>query len=169
MLLALAHQDPDGLPPRQVEELADRLMLSGRDRKLLVGSRARLAAARRHLERPDAKPHEVSAALAALSGEEILLLVASPAEGVRSWARRELTELRPLTLSVRGQDLVERGVPPGRHIGEALDAVRSARLDGEIRAEGELEAALAWARRAQDRERAVEPGAVPVGTAGEER
>jgi tRNA nucleotidyltransferase (CCA-adding enzyme) len=168
MLLALTQQDPDGLGLREVEEMARRLMLSGTDRHLLVGSRARLAAARQVLARPGLRPHEVSAALAALSGEEVLLLVASPAEEVRAWARRDLTELRPLTLAVRGQDLVERGVPPGRRIGEALDAVRRARLDGEIGPERELETALAYARGAEGRERAGDPETMAAAVAAEE-
>jgi tRNA nucleotidyltransferase (CCA-adding enzyme) len=133
-----------GLEPRAAEELAERLMLSGDDRELLVGSAGRLGAAAGALRRPDVRPHEVSEALARLSGEEILLLVASEDEAVRTWARRELSLLRPLRLAVRGRDLVERGIPPGPWIGEALDAVRRARLDGEIGPEEELCTALAY-------------------------
>jgi len=44
--------------------------------------------------------------------------------------RRDLPELRPLTLTVRGTDLVAAGVPPGPAIGRALLATRRARLDG---------------------------------------
>jgi hypothetical protein len=133
-----------GMEPRAAEELAERLMLSGDDRELLVGSARRLAAAGGALRRPDVRPHEVSGALVRLSGEEILLLVASEDEAVRTWARRELSLLRPLQLAVRGRDLVERGIPPGPWIGEALDAVRRARLDGEIGPEEELATALAY-------------------------
>ena len=63
-------------------------------------------------------------------------------ETVRAWVRRYLTELRPLTLSVRGADLLAAGVPPGPRIGEALRATRRARLDGRIDAAGELRYAL---------------------------
>lgn len=163
MLLAVAQQEPDGLTPEQVEELTERLMLSGDDRKLLVGSRGRLTAARNRLARPEVRPHEVSAALAPLSGEEILLLVASTQERIRTWARRELTELRPLTLVVRGQDLVARGIAPGPGIGEALGAVRRARLDGEIGPEQELETALAHVRRLRE----LEEGRAPVAAGAE--
>src|SRR5690606_11308473 len=125
-----------------VEEIADRLMLSGEDRDLLVGSRRRLDAAREVLGRSEVAPHEVAEAVERLSGEEALMLVASEDETVRTWARRALIELLPLELTVRGRDLVERGVPPGPWMGEALTAARRARLDGEIGAEGELAAAL---------------------------
>lgn len=156
MLLALVQdgeadeEGREGPTPEHLQEIADRLMLSGDDRKLLVGSRARLKAARRRLARPDARPHEVSEALAPLAGEEILLLVASRNEPVRAWARRDVTELRRLKLGVRGQDLVERGIPPGPWIGAALDAVRRARLDGEVGADEELETALAHVREHGD-------------------
>ncbi|HSL81870.1 MAG TPA: CBS domain-containing protein, partial [Thermoanaerobaculia bacterium] len=149
MLLALVCPPGDGadgqtcLAPAEVTELAERLMLSGDDLDLVSGGARRVEAARRVLAHPDVRPHEVREALGRLSGEEVLLLVASDEDPVRSWARRDLTELRPLKLAVRGGDLVARGVAPGRAIGEALDAVRRARLDGEIGPEEELAAALA--------------------------
>ncbi|HUF78677.1 MAG TPA: hypothetical protein VMR44_07175, partial [Thermoanaerobaculia bacterium] len=136
--------DEPGLRPEAVAALTERLMLSADDRRLLAGSARRLAAAGRALGRPGVRPHEVSAALAELSGEELLLLVASEDETVRTWARRELSEFRPLELAIRGRDLVERGIPPGRWIGDALEAVRRARLDGEIGPEEELAAALGY-------------------------
>jgi tRNA nucleotidyltransferase (CCA-adding enzyme) len=149
-----------GLPPEAVRELAHRLMLSGDDHELLTGGGRRLEEAVLALRRPGVRPHEVSEALARLSGEELLLLVAAEDEAVRGWARRELSELRPLELGVRGRDLVERGFPPGRWIGEALEAVRRARLDGEIGPEDELAAALAFLE-----ERSAAPAGEPAGAA----
>lgn len=163
VLLALVCPPGEGadgqtcLAPAEVAELAERLMLSGDDRDLLTGGARRVEAARRVLARPDVRPHEVRETLDRLAGEEVLLLVASDEEPVRAWARRDLTELRPLELEVRGGDLVARGVPPGRAIGEALDAVRRARLDGEIGPEEELAAALAHVE---------EHAAQPVGEEG---
>jgi tRNA nucleotidyltransferase (CCA-adding enzyme) len=154
VLVALCQQEPGprgGFGPRQVEEIADRLMLSGDDRGLLVGSRRRLASAREVLTAPGTRPHQVSEAMARLSGEEALMLVGSPDETVRAWARRELIELRPLELAVRGRDLVARGVPPGPRLGEALEATRRARLDGEIGADEELATALAFLEPDLDR------------------
>ena len=155
VLVALAQQGSTSrgaFGSKEVVEIADRLMLSGDDRELLVGSRRRLESAREVLARPGVEPHEVSDAMARLSGEEALMLVGSEDEAVHAWARRELTELRPLELTVRGRDLVERGVPPGPWIGEALAAVRRARLDGAIEAGEELAMAL----------EAAEDGAPPV-------
>ncbi|HLE84978.1 MAG TPA: CBS domain-containing protein [Thermoanaerobaculia bacterium] len=151
-------EDAGGLPPEAVRELADRLMLSGDDREVLTGGGRRLEEAALALRRPGVRPHEVSEALARLSGEELLLLVAAEDEAVRDWARRELSELRPLELGVRGRDLVERGFPPGRRIGEALEAVRRARLDGEIGPDEELAAALAFLE-----ERSTVPAGEPAG------
>jgi tRNA nucleotidyltransferase (CCA-adding enzyme) len=55
-----------------------------------------------------------------------------------------LTELRPLALTIRGGDLLARGIPPGPRIGEALRDTRRARLDGRIDEAGELRYALAF-------------------------
>ena len=63
-------------------------------------------------------------------------------ETVRAWVRRYLTGMRPLTLSLRGADLLAAGVPPGPRIGEALRATRRARLDGRVDAAEELRYAL---------------------------
>lgn len=162
VLVALAQQEPGptaAFGPQQVEEIADRLMLSGEDRELLVGSRRRLTAAREALGRPGVPPHEVAEAVERLSGEEALMLVASEDEAVRSWARRALIELLPLELAVRGRDLVARGVAPGPRVGEALAAARRARLDGEIGVEGELATALDYLDQVDQLDRVGAPGA----------
>jgi tRNA nucleotidyltransferase (CCA-adding enzyme) len=65
-------------------------------------------------------------------------------ETVRAWVRRYLTELRGLTLGIRGADLLAAGLPPGPRIGEALRAARRARLDGRIDGTEELRYALAF-------------------------
>jgi tRNA nucleotidyltransferase (CCA-adding enzyme) len=135
------------LPPGDLAALCDRLDLVGADRRLLAGMPPRLAAARRVVERPAVCAHEVDEALAALAGEEVLLLMAGLGEAGRAWVRRYLCELRPLALAVRGADLVAAGVRPGRAVGRALAATRRARLDGEIGSGEELAYALAAARR----------------------
>jgi tRNA nucleotidyltransferase (CCA-adding enzyme) len=139
LLMALA-QD---LPEAERAALADRLLLAGEDRRLLTGFPARLGAARRVLRRGSLAPHEAEEALAPLSGEELLLLMAAEDEACRAWVRRDLTAFRGLALAIRGADLVTAGVPPGPRIGKALSATRRARLDGRIEAEGELAFALA--------------------------
>lgn len=153
-LVLLALVEP--LAAGEVEGLAERLHLAGDDRALVTGGAARLAAARSALARPAATPYEVSRALSGLSGEEALLLVAAENEAVRAWARRDLTELRRLELAVRGRDLVAHGVAPGRAIGEALEAVRQARLDGEIGPDEELATAI---RRVEEAAVGVDGGA----------
>jgi tRNA nucleotidyltransferase (CCA-adding enzyme) len=59
-------------------------------------------------------------------------------------ARRWLTELRHVTLSIDGSDLLVAGVPQGEAVGRALEAALRAKLDGDApdRA-AELAAALA--------------------------
>jgi tRNA nucleotidyltransferase (CCA-adding enzyme) len=124
-----------------LERLAGRLLLAGEDRLLLTGFPSRLEAARGALQGEPA-PHAAAEALERLAREELLLLMGEGDERVRVWIRRYLTELRPLTLSLRGADLLAAGVPPGPRIGEALRATRRARLDGRIDAAGELRYAL---------------------------
>jgi len=129
--------------------VAARLQLPAADAELLERFPWRLERALRGLADPALRPRAAHALLAGLGGEELLLLLAGDDEAVRTWARRELTELRRLRLSIRGVDLVNRGHVPGPAIGEALRATRDARLDGEVDAAGELEHALQWlARRA---------------------
>ncbi|HWN41486.1 MAG TPA: CBS domain-containing protein [Thermoanaerobaculia bacterium] len=126
----------------ELERLADRLMLAGEDRRLLVSFPGRLERARKALEAPDLLPHQALEALEPLQGEELLLLMADENEAVRTWVRRHLSELRPFELKIRGADLVAAGVPPGPRIGEALKATKRARLDGRIEAGEELRHAL---------------------------
>lgn len=145
-LMALAA----GLEPSELERLAGRLMLAGEDLRLLTHFPARLEEARAVL-RKDPPPHQVAEALEPLAGEELLLLMGEGDERVRGWVRRYLTELRPLTLSLRGADLLARGVPPGPRIGEALRDTRRARLDGKIDQAGELRHALAFLAEDQRR------------------
>jgi tRNA nucleotidyltransferase (CCA-adding enzyme) len=141
-LMALAG-DLDALEP-----LADRLLLAGEDRRLLTAFPERLAAARAALaDRPE--PHRAAEALEPLSGEELLLLLGGGDEEVRAWVRRDLTELRRLSLRIRGADLLAAGVPAGPWIGAALRETRRARLDGRLGEAEELSHALAQARRLQ--------------------
>jgi tRNA nucleotidyltransferase (CCA-adding enzyme) len=137
-LMALAGD----LEETELERLADRLMLAGEDRRLLVAFPGRLEQARTALAAPDLLPHQALEALEPLAGEELLLLMAEEDETVRAWVRRHLSELRPFELGIRGADLVAAGVPPGPRIGEALKATKRARLDGRIEAEDELRHAL---------------------------
>ena len=138
MLAALvADLDEEG-----VVAVADRLLLAGADRRVVVGGESRRRAAAQTLRGERLAGHEISTALAGLTGEDLLLLLAGGDERVRGRVRRELCELRPFTLGVRGADLVAAGVAPGPAIGTALRRTREARLDGAIDAGEELEFAL---------------------------
>ena len=145
-LMALAA----GLQAAELERLAGRLLLAGEDLRLLTGFTRRLEEARGVL-RGDPPPHQVAEALEPLAGEELLLLMGEGDERVRGWVRRYLTELRPIALSLRGADLLARGIPPGPRIGEALRDTRRARLDGRIDEAGELRYALAYLAEDQRR------------------
>lgn len=139
-LLALAGD----LEERELNRLADRLMMAGEDRRVLTASPSRLEAARQALAPLDVPPHRAAEALEALTGEELLLLLAEPDERVRDWIRRDVTELRPFELRVRGADLIAAGHRPGRRIGEALRETKRARLDGRLSPDGELSFALSF-------------------------
>lgn len=139
LLMALAA----ALEEEDLTRLANRFMLAGEDRRVLTGFPDHLAAASAVLH-DEPKPHRVAEALEPLSGEGLLLLMAEGDEGVRTWIRRYLTELRGLQLGIRGADLLATGVSPGPRIGEALRATREARLDGKIVEGDELRYALAF-------------------------
>lgn len=51
--------------------------------------------------------------------------------------------------TIRGQDLIDRGVPQGKWIGEAVRATRAALLDGSIQPGDEFDHALGIAHRAR--------------------
>ncbi|HET9769204.1 MAG TPA: CBS domain-containing protein [Thermoanaerobaculia bacterium] len=127
--------------------VGERLQLIAGEREVLERFPWRLERAVREIGGPGLLPHQAHAALTGLGGEELLLLLAGEDETVRTWVRRELTELRRLRLEVRGADLLERGHAPGPAIGEALRATLDARLDGEVTREGELEHVLEWLSR----------------------
>ncbi|MEA2603456.1 MAG: hypothetical protein QOF89_4448 [Acidobacteriota bacterium] len=123
--------------------LADRLLLAGEDRRLLIGFPQRLAAARSGLQGEMAS-HRLAEILEPLSGEELLLLMTDGDETLRLQLHRYLTRLRGLRLNVRGADLLAAGIPPGPRIGEALRATLRARLDDRIGEDEELRYALAF-------------------------
>jgi tRNA nucleotidyltransferase (CCA-adding enzyme) len=124
------------------EEVADRLGLRPRDRDWLLRSPRDLDHAAKVLSEPTSTPYEVDRALRPLRYEQIALLLALTDPLVVQWTRRWLEELRPIELSLTGQDLVDSGFAAGPSIGLALEATREARLNGSISAECELQFAL---------------------------
>jgi tRNA nucleotidyltransferase (CCA-adding enzyme) len=111
-------------------------------RLLLAGERSARAAA---LAAPALAPSVVAKSLARAGSEELALLASDPSAEVRANTLRHLRTGRHCRLSISGDDLAARGVPPGPRIGRALAMTRAARLDGRIGAGEELEFALAAA------------------------
>ena len=122
--------------------LAARIALAAGERELVVAGPDRVERAGSLLARESEPPaHAVARALAPCSAEE-LAAVAARGPGARRWVERDLAELRPLRLRVRGADLVAAGLPPGPGIRRALERTREARLDARIGAGDELRFAL---------------------------
>lgn len=143
-LVGLLGLDPS---PEVRLRLLRRLALAGRVAEVLRACGPRLAEARTLLRsEPSPAPHRVARALEDASAEELCRLAAEGG-AVDLWIGRYLEELRPLSLRVRGEDLLRAGLPAGPEIGAALRATLEARQDGRIGAEQELEFARdAWER-----------------------
>lgn len=128
--------------------LLRRLALAGRFAEVLRASGPRLAAARTLLRsQPPPAPHRVARALEDASPEELCRLAGEEGD-VAGWIGRYVEELRPLSLRIRGEDLLRAGLPAGPGIGAALRSTLEARQDGRIGSEQELEFARdAWERQ----------------------
>jgi tRNA nucleotidyltransferase (CCA-adding enzyme) len=122
--------------------LAARLALAAAERELVVAGPDRVARAAALLARESEPPAHAVARVLAPCGAEELAATAALGGAARRWVERDLTELRPLRLRVRGADLVAAGLPPGPGIRRALERTREARLDGRIAAGDELRFAL---------------------------
>ena len=130
------------LDQRAGEETADRLAFRPEEREWLLSSRENLDHAIEVLRRPSSKPHAIDRVLRPLRGEQLALLVALIDPSVVQWTRRWLEDLRTVSLSLTGQELVAAGFASGPSIGRALKATLEARLNGCISAERELQFAL---------------------------
>ena len=98
------------------------------------------------LGQPQLSPSVVCALLDGLSPDSLsaACLLSSPTVAER--IGRYLSEWRSIAPLLRGTDLLELGVPAGPAVGEALRALRKARLDGETRSvEDEQRLARKWA------------------------
>jgi tRNA nucleotidyltransferase (CCA-adding enzyme) len=109
-------------------------------------ARAARAAPRLAAElRRELRPSELHELLVAEPPEALALALAmrAPAEPIL----RFMTDLRPVSLEISGDDLVAAGVPESPAVGEALRAVLRRKLDGELSGrDQELSAALEVAR-----------------------
>ncbi|MEO8276929.1 MAG: hypothetical protein ABI639_11975 [Thermoanaerobaculia bacterium] len=120
--------------------LARRVDLVATDLAVVVEGPARIREAMARLQaRPSAS--QAHLALRDLFVEELAVMASDSADTAR-WALQELTEMRPLRLSIGGRDLLAAGLLPGPEVGRALERTLRARIDGRIPAAGELEFAL---------------------------
>nr|WP_290668528.1 CBS domain-containing protein [Ardenticatena sp.] len=146
------------LPWENVERIATRLSLAGRDiRKLqaLWGVKAQ-AAALAAAERASQAVHVIEAH----TTDERVLRVAwhlLDEPRVRERLHRYLHEWRHVRPRISGSRLREMGLPPGPHYAQLLAQVRNALLDGEVQSEAEEAALLERLARAWQQEHQQPP------------
>jgi tRNA nucleotidyltransferase (CCA-adding enzyme) len=134
-------------PPDTLAEAADRLALAGPPReKWLAWSELRGRGEGFAALRSPERIRRVRGLGPALAAAAAAALAPRDRAAWLDAARAPKPEL-----AIRGRDLVAAGVPPGPRVGEALARTLEAREEGRIRAEQELEFALAAARGAGDR------------------
>jgi tRNA nucleotidyltransferase (CCA-adding enzyme) len=93
-----------------------------------------------------------SSIAAAVGRAPVEAVALAGALGAGDNARRWIEQLRSVTLSIGGADLIAAGVPAGPAVGAGLRAALSAKLDGRAGdRDGELAAALLAARARTDR------------------
>jgi tRNA nucleotidyltransferase (CCA-adding enzyme) len=123
----------------ELDTLSTRLRLARDDVDLLY----RVATLRDEIERfqiEDVRPSEVYHLLEPYSGPAILTTwVATDSPGVREHLSRHWHEYRHVKPALMGEDLKRMGFSPGPIFGHVLNALRDARLDGEITSRQEEE------------------------------
>ena len=93
------------------------------------------------------KPSEACARLDGLAPDALRAAIMMAASPVADRIRRYLSEWWSVAPRLRGTDLLALGVPAGPEMGEALRALRRARLDGKTHSvRDEQELARKWAR-----------------------
>ncbi len=85
------------------------------------------------LHRPGLRPSEVDGLLSAYDEHALRARALTTGDPAAAWVRRYLDELRHVRPLLDGNDLLALGVERGPGVGEALRALRRARLDGEVR------------------------------------
>jgi tRNA nucleotidyltransferase (CCA-adding enzyme) len=121
----------------EIDALCNRLKLGKDDVDLLHGV-AQLRQGVERLQIGTIHASEVYELLAPFSGPTILVTwVATGSEGVRTHLSRYWQIYRHVKPALTGDDLKEMGFRPGPAFGQVLDALRAARLDGEVSSEVE--------------------------------
>jgi len=130
----------DGQPQAEAKALLDRLEFPQGDRDRALA--AAVAAVRLHDVLPRCeRPADLYLAAANDPIEGVAL--AGALDGAAEAARRWLDEVRHVSLTIDGSDLLAEGVPQGPEVGRRLHAIMLLRLNGELEdgREAELQAA----------------------------
>lgn len=90
------------------------------------------------------RPSELAARIDRLPPEVVLLAGIIGGEGALHYAERYLREWRHVKPELTGDDLQRLGVERGPRLGDALRALRAAKLDGQVESRSDEEA---WLRR----------------------
>lgn len=131
------------LSPEELGTLVERLRIT-RNEASLLHEVAQLRTAATHLAQQTYKPSELDDLLRAYSGAAIIVIwVISESSLVREQLLRYYQELRHVQPQVDGHYLKSLGLKPGPIFGRILNAVRAARLDGEVETRAEEEALVA--------------------------
>jgi tRNA nucleotidyltransferase (CCA-adding enzyme) len=92
----------------------------------------------------------VAAALRDIPVPTLVALAAAGGEGTRSRVLDYLRRMRSVRSSLRGRKLIEAGVPEGPLVGEMLERLIDARLDGEVTTRaGEMELVVRWLKESE--------------------
>lgn len=121
------------LTPEEVEGFAQKFNFPGRAKRLMMATvmlKERLASlplrpSSLYLTLRDFPPEAIKANILAVGGE------------IGQRLECYLKRLRPLRISLRGDDLIKMGVPPGPLVGKILQQLLLAKLDGEIKSREE--------------------------------
>jgi tRNA nucleotidyltransferase (CCA-adding enzyme) len=127
------------IPGKAAEEMLKRLAVPERmAEKIRAGHGAAGRVLRRLARRPPPRPAESYHALAGLSDETLLLLMAATkSEVVRRQVSAHLTTYQHVKPSLTGKDLKALGLKPGPMYKKILDRLLDARLNGEVSSESE--------------------------------
>lgn len=121
-----------GLSEGDAQALAQRLHLSNALARPLQDT-ARLRQRLPELGARRLRPSQVYDLLAPFDAEAVAACrIAAPSPIIASRLRLYLEELRGVRPSLDGSDLLALGIPQGPRVGEALAALRRARLDGQV-------------------------------------
>lgn len=129
MLILLSRCEPE-----VAKEVVAKLMLPPRYRKLLTEERVQAKGALYWLSRKlPATNSRLHQKLAPLRTELLLYVMAASAdEEIKKAISHYMSQLRNVTLSIRGKDLKELGLKPGPLFSQIMDAALAAKLDGDL-------------------------------------